>query len=91
MTLFILRGLEVAPARLPKLSSFLTTSIPSVTLPNTGCWLGVLRSNQSRKALWVVFRKNWLPPEFGRPVLAMLRVPGSLLNLAVSRNSSWML
>ena len=38
----------------------LITSMPSVTLPKTGCLDGVLLSNQSRKALCLVLMKNWL-------------------------------
>ena len=37
---------------------FITTFIPSVTLPNTGCADGEDLSNQSRKSLWTVLMKN---------------------------------
>ena len=67
----------------------LITSMPSVTLPKTGCLEGVLVSNQSRKALCLVLMKNCEPPESGIPVLAMDSVPTSLESLAV--NSSGML
>ncbi len=58
-----------------------TTSWPSTTRPKTGCWEGVLLSKKSKKLLWTVLIKNWDPPEFGWPVLAMESVKGSLLNL----------
>src|SRR5690606_31009 len=88
---FIRSGFEVLPCRLPKLSSFLSTSMPSITRPNTGCCDGVLLSHQSRNELCAVLMKNWLPPLLGRPVLAIDSVPGSLENFASSRNSSGML
>jgi hypothetical protein len=52
-----------------------TISMPSVTTPKTGCWEGVLLLNQSRKPFCAVLMKNWLPPESGWPVFAMLSVP----------------
>src|SRR5690606_21211170 len=79
---FIRSGFEVLPCRLPKLSSFLSTSMPSITRPNTGCCDGVLLSHQSRNELCAVLMKNWLPPLLGRPVLAIDSVPGSLENFA---------
>jgi len=80
-------GLSLPSVETPEI--FKTTSMPEVTLPKTGCWLGVDLSYQSRKLLWTVFTKNCEPPEFGWPVLAMERVPGSFESLAV--NSSGML
>ena len=53
----------------------------SMALPKTGC-LDAPGENQSRKPLCTVFMKNCEPPELGRPVFAMLRVPGSFEILA---------
>lgn len=50
MTIF----LEVLPESLPYFSTFLTTSMPSTTLPKTTC----LPSSQPVSA---VQRKNWEP------------------------------
>ena len=41
-----------------------TTSMPSITLPKTGCFDGP-GVNQSRYALWTVLMKNWQEPLFG--------------------------
>ena len=43
-------------------------------MPKTGCWEGVLLSNQSRKELCTVLMKNWDPPLLGAPVLAIEKV-----------------
>jgi hypothetical protein len=50
-----------------------------LTFPKTGWAEGVLLSNQSRNALWFTLMKNWLPPDSGRPVLAIDKVPGALV------------
>merc|ERR1740138_1708770 len=52
-------------------------------LPNTGCldWPG---ENQSKFALSFTLMKNWEPPEFGLPVLAIDNVPGALVSLEMS-------
>lgn len=50
-----------------------------LTLAKTGCALSVLLSNQSKKELWLTLMKNWDPPDWGLPVLAMERVPGALV------------
>jgi hypothetical protein len=58
VTLFILTGVTGrSPAPVLVDSIFFTTSIPSMTLPNTGCFdaPGV---NQSRYELWTVLMKN---------------------------------
>ena len=61
-----------------------TTSMPLVTLPNTGCCDGVWPSNQSRNELCTVLMKNCEPPLLGWPVLAMERVPGRFEVLSMS-------
>ena len=38
------------------------------TFPNPGLAEGDDLSNQSRKLLWATLRKNWEPPDLGRPV-----------------------
>merc|ERR1719313_3139493 len=63
--------LEIATATL-KLSS-------STSLPKTGCF-DCPGLNQSRFLLSATLRKNWEPPEFGWPVLAIDKVPGALLS-----------
>jgi hypothetical protein len=56
---------------------FMTTSMPATTFPKTGCLEGLRSSrHQSKKSLDFVLMKNCDPPLLGRPVLAMLRVPG---------------
>src|SRR5690606_33529369 len=91
VTEFMRSGFEVLPWRLPKVSSLASTSMPWTILPNTGCCEGVLLSHQSRNELWAMFMKNWLPPELGRPVLAIDRFPVSSETLAAGRTSSWLL
>merc|ERR1740139_690125 len=56
-----------------------TTSMPLVILPNTGCFEDP-GENQSRFLLLATFMKNCEPPELGLPVLAMDRVPGALVS-----------
>ena len=69
------------------LEIFSIKSYPSTTLPKTGCADGVLRSNQFRKLLLFTLMKNCEPPEFGAPVFAMDKVPGSFPNCAVNSSS----
>lgn len=45
-----------------------TKSMPSTTLPKTGCALSVDLSNQSKKELLATLMKNWDPPDSGWPV-----------------------
>src|SRR5438309_497407 len=83
VTLFILTGeIGRSPAPVFVVSIFFTTSMPSMTLPNTGCFEapGV---NQSRYELWTVLMKNWHEPLLGRPVFAIDSVPGSFERRAV--------
>ena len=54
-----------SPEPVRHLPIFLTTSMPSVTLPKTGCCEGVEVSHQSRNLLCTVFTKNCEPPELG--------------------------
>merc|ERR1712083_585252 len=61
-------GFAVLPLCEPTASIFLTTSIPSTTLPNTTCF----PSNQS---VLTVHKKNCEPFVFG-PALAIERIPG---------------
>src|SRR5262245_48678733 len=61
-------GVRVAPDSEPRLSIVRTTSMPSITEPNTTC----LPSSQGVLA---VVRKNCEPLVLG-PELAMLRMPG---------------
>ena len=64
---------------------FITTSMPLVTFPNTGCCEGDRSSRQwSRKSLCTVLTKNCDPPLLGWPVLAMDKVPGSFEVLSIS-------
>merc|ERR550532_90524 len=58
----------------------ITTSMPEVTLPKTGC-LDCPGENQSRLELLATLMKNCEPPEFGRPVFAIESVPGALVSL----------
>merc|ERR1719409_787336 len=64
------------------LEILVTTSMPRVILPKTGCF-DAPGENQSRFLLSATLRKNCEPPEFGRPVLAMDNVPGALLSLEI--------
>ena len=61
-------GLEVLPDWEPTASIFFTTSMPSVTAPNTQC----LPSSQP---VFTVHRKNWEPLVLG-PAFAMDKIPG---------------
>ena len=65
-----------------------TTSIPELTLPNTGC-LDAPGENQSRKSLFATFRKNCDPPEFGAPRICHAQRAGRLESF--DTNSSMML
>merc|ERR1711892_859072 len=76
--------LGLSPGPVGTVLMALITSMPSVILPKTGCFEGVLVSNQSRKALCLVLMKNCEPPESGAPVLAIDSVPISLEIFAVS-------
>ena len=67
LDLHLFTGLSLAPVFTLPIAS--TTSMPSTTLPKTGCLL-------SRKLLFTRLMKNWLPPVLG-PALAMLMVPRS--------------
>src|SRR5262245_34361322 len=88
VTLFILTGVFGRSWLLVGVVSiFLITSMPDVTLPNTGCLDGP-GVNQSSRALWIVLMKNCAPPEFGCPVFAIDSVPGSLDNLCCAGCSS---
>merc|ERR1711924_58495 len=60
--------LDVLPLCDPTASIFLTTSMPSVTDPNTTCF-------PSSQAVLTVQRKNWEPFVLG-PAFAMERIPG---------------
>merc|ERR1719258_236295 len=79
--LFIMIGCLGLSLTVGTLLIAVTMSMPSTTLPNTGCCEGVDLSNQSRKLLCATLMKNWLPPVFGWPVFAMLSVPGSFESL----------
>ena len=57
----------VLPLWLPTRSTRVTTSIPSITRPNTTCL-------PSSHLVWSVQMKNWEPFVFG-PALAMLKIP----------------
>jgi hypothetical protein len=58
VTLFILTGVTGrSPAPVLVVSIFFTTSMPSMTFPNTGC-LEAPGENQSRYELWTVLMKN---------------------------------
>src|SRR6185369_16689166 len=73
--LFILIGVfGRSPALRGAFEILSTTSIPSVTLANTGCFDGP-GENQSRYGLSTTLMKNWQLPLFGRPVLAIDSVP----------------
>jgi len=76
-TEIILIGLTGLSLRVGTLEICLTSSTFSVTFPKTGWAEGVDLSNQSRKLLCATFKKNWEPPDSGRPVFAMLKVPTS--------------
>merc|ERR1719401_3408801 len=78
--LFILMGTTGLSSLVLTLEILITTSIPEVILPKTGCF-DEPGENQSRFLLSATFMKNWEPPEFGEPVLAMESVPGALLSL----------
>src|SRR6476469_2026477 len=87
VTLFILTGVfgrSFGPRGVFEIAS--TTSIPAITLPNTGC-LEFPGENQSRNALWTVLMKNWLLPVFG-PAFAIDKVPRSFEIFASGRCSS---
>ena len=73
--LFIMIGCLGLSLTVGTLLIAVTMSMPSITLPKTGCWDGVDLSNQSKKLLCTTLMKNWLPPVFGWPVFAMLSVP----------------
>lgn len=49
------------------------------TFPKTGWADSVELSNQSKKELWLTLIKNCDPPDWGLPVLAILKVPGALV------------
>merc|ERR1712060_208744 len=85
---FILMGVLGLSLLVGTVEIEVTTSIPEMTLPNTGCFDGP-GLNQSKFLLFATLMKNCDPPEFGWPVLAMERDPGSLLSLEMF--SSWML
>merc|ERR1719203_797732 len=85
---FILTGTTGLSRTVLTLEMAFATSMPSMTLPKTGCFDGP-GENQSRLALLATLMKNWEPPELGRPVLAIDSVPGTLLSLEMF--SSWML
>ena len=61
-------GVEGLSLRVLTLEICLTRSMFSQTFPKTGWADGVDLSNQSRKLLWATLRKNWEPPDLGRPV-----------------------
>src|SRR4029078_5562488 len=65
-----------------------TTSMPAMTLPNTGS-LEFPGQNTSRKSLCTVLMKNWLLPVFG-PAFAIDSVPRSLEILGFGGCSSLM-
>merc|ERR1719247_348597 len=76
---FILIGVAGLSFTVLTLEIALTTSMPAVIFPNTGC-LDSPGLNQSKKSLLATLRKNWEPPVLGDPVLAMDKVPGALLS-----------
>src|SRR3954469_19213952 len=63
-----------------------TTSIPSITLPKTGCLDGPAE-NQSRYGLSATLMKNWQLPLWG-PLLAIESVPREFEILALAGCSS---
>ena len=66
MTLIIWMGVDGrSPRAVGVVSIFLMTSMPSMMRPKTGCFEGVLLSNQSRYLLWTVLMKNWQLPLLG--------------------------
>eukprot|EP00308_Calcidiscus_leptoporus_P026785 CAMPEP_0119352148 /NCGR_PEP_ID=MMETSP1334-20130426/1467_1 /TAXON_ID=127549 /ORGANISM="Calcidiscus leptoporus, Strain RCC1130" /LENGTH=123 /DNA_ID=CAMNT_0007365127 /DNA_START=456 /DNA_END=827 /DNA_ORIENTATION=+ len=85
---FILMGTTGLSRTVLAFEIAMTTSIPSVMAPKTGCfdWPG---ENQSRKELSATFKKNCEPPELGRPVFAIESVPGLFESFEMF--SSWML
>merc|ERR1719401_3166558 len=80
LMLFILMGTTGLSSLVLTLEILVTTSIPEVILPKTGCF-DAPGENQSRFLLSATFMKNCEPPEFGSPQLAMERVPGALVSL----------
>merc|ERR1739845_204993 len=78
--LFILIGSTGLSFRVFTLEIFVATSMPEVILPNTGCF-DAPGENQSRLLLFATLTKNWEPPEFGLPVLAIDSVPLAFVSL----------
>merc|ERR1719487_322568 len=78
--LFIMMGVSGLSFLVRTLEIDSHTSKPLSTFPKTGCF-DCPGENQSRLALLATLMKNCEPPEFGRPVLAIDRVPGAFVSL----------
>mmetsp|Transcript_159773 Transcript_159773/g.508605 ORF Transcript_159773/g.508605 Transcript_159773/m.508605 type:complete len:211 (+) Transcript_159773:378-1010(+) len=76
ITLMGIRGLS---SDVGTFDIFVTTSMPLVIMPNTGCWEGP-GLNQSSDVLFPTLRKICDPPLFGWPTFAIDNVPGPLLS-----------